>query len=117
MKTNKKIYWLTFALQLALSTFAFFKIYDRYWSHIIAIYINLIWFLCSLLPFDERQQKRQPLSYQVVIVTTIIILTLKLIGLCYPSSKKLIDFFVLLLFNVYLILDDVIVLFKNKKRP
>jgi len=114
MKTNKKLYWLTFVLQFALAIFAFFYISDISWAFLVAIYINLLWFLCWAST-KSGSYKRQELSFKVVICITIIILTLELITACYPSFKKLIDFFILLLFNSYLIVDDVIVLFSNKK--
>lgn len=115
MKTSKKLYWSSFALQFALAVFALFKIDNLAYAKPAAYMLGLIWILYWLPVNIKKHRENEQLSRKIVCYIALVIMSLQ-IATIFFSWEKLIDFFVLLCFNGWLIVDDAIMLLKQKKK-
>ena len=115
MKTSKKLYWSSFALQFALAVFALFKIDNLAYAKSAAYMLGLIWILYWLPVNIKKHRENEQLSRKIVCYIALVIMSLQ-IATIFFSWEKLIDFFVLLCFNGWLIVDDAIMLRKQKKQ-
>ena len=108
MRKNKKLYWSSFALQFALAVFAFFKIDNLAYANFVAYVLGLIWILCWL-PVDSKHNNNKQLNHKMVCYIALVIMSLQISTIFFLNWKRLIDFFILLCFNFWLIVDDIIV--------
>ncbi|MGN1034152.1 MAG: hypothetical protein ACI4PK_00930 [Oscillospiraceae bacterium] len=56
MRKNKKLYWLSFALQFTLAILAFLKIDNLAYANFVAIWLALIWILRWLFCFFKNNK-------------------------------------------------------------
>ena len=115
MRKNKKLYWLSFALQFTLAILAFLKIDNLAYANFVAIWLALIWILCWLPVHIKKYRENKQLSRKIGFYMVLIFALLEYAVVLFPTHKKMIDFFVLLYLNFGLIADDIIIWLGNKK--
>ena len=114
MRKNKKLYWLSFALQFTLAILAFLKIDNLAYANFVAIWLALIWILCWLPVHIKKYRENKQLSRKIGFYMVLIFALLEYAVVLFPAHKKMIDFVILLCWNGGLIADSFIIFKKTK---